>query len=233
MTAMHDVLLAPHIAAGVIALVAMLVPLVTRKGSHAHRRGGWVFVIAMSGVSLTAFALAIWRFTMFDAAHPNAHANAVFLFYVATLTAAGVSTGVRALRLKRRTTPHLGAWDLGISAANLAMAVITLVYGLVTGRTLLMVFSSLGLFTGSLQLAYWLREPSERMHWWFAHMGNMLGSCIAALTALVVVNAARLGAPTFTTVVWIAVPVIGVPTIFGWSAYYRRRFAAKDPAELP
>src|ERR1700691_423188 len=71
MTGMHDLLLVPHIAAGVIALAAMLVPLVARKGSRLHRRGGWVFVIAMSCVSLTAFALAIWRFMMFDAAHPN------------------------------------------------------------------------------------------------------------------------------------------------------------------
>jgi hypothetical protein len=230
---MHDILLVPHIAAGVLALAAMIVPLVTHKGSRVHRRAGWVFVTAMSCVSVTAFALAIWRFTRADAQHPNAHANGVFLFYVATLTAAGVSSGVRALRFKSRTGAHHGVWDLGIAAANVAMAIVTLAYGVVAGRTLLIAFSLLGLLTGSGQVRYWLRAPGERMHWWFAHMGGMLGSCIAALTALVVVNAPHFGAPTFATAVWIAMPAIGVPAIFAWTTYYRRRFATRAPAELP
>ena len=30
-------------------------------------------------------------------------------------------------------------------------------------------------FVGFAQLAYWLRAPSDRMHWWFAHMTGMIG----------------------------------------------------------
>jgi uncharacterized membrane protein len=222
---MHDLLLTPHIIAGVVALASMIVPLVAPKGGRLHRRVGWVFVISMTGVSVTAFALAIWRFTMADAQHPNAHAIGFFLFYVATLTAAGVSSGVRALRFKARTMPHRRAWDLGISAANVAMGVATLVYGVIDHRTLFIAFSFVGLITGTTQLRYWLRAPTTRLHWWFAHMGGMLGSCIAALTALVVVNAARFGTRTFATTIWIAVPALGIPAIFAWNAYYRRRFA--------
>jgi len=222
---MHDLLLTPHIIAGVLALASMVVPLVAPKGGRVHRGGGWVFVIAMTGVSVTAFALAIWRFTRADAQHPNAHANGFFLFYVATLTAAGVSTGVRALRFKERTAPHRKAWDLGISAASVAMGLATLVYGVIDHRTLFIVFSFVGLVTGTGQLRYWLRAPTTHLHWWFAHMGGMLGSCIAALTALVVVNAAWFGTRTFATAIWIAIPALGIPAIFAWTAYYRRRFA--------
>jgi uncharacterized membrane protein len=227
---MHDLLLAPHIVAGVLALASMIVPLVARKGGRVHRRAGWVFVIAMTGVSVTAFALAIWRFTMADAQHPNAHAIGFFLFYVATLTAAGVSSGVRALRFKTRTAPHRNAWDLGISAANVAMGFATLVYGVVDHRMLFIAFSFVGLISGAGQLRYWLRAPTTPRHWWLAHMGGMLGSCIAALTALVVVNAARFGSRTFATAIWIAVPTLGIPAIFAWTAYYRRRFARAQTA---
>ncbi|HEY4179130.1 MAG TPA: hypothetical protein VGM90_19940 [Kofleriaceae bacterium] len=223
---MHDLLLVPHIVAGVVALLAMIIPLVARKGGRLHRRAGWVFVVAMSGVSVTAFVLAILRFTMADARHPNAHAFGFFLFYVATLTAAGVSSGIRALRFKTRTAPHRNAWDLGISGANVAMALATLAYGVIDHRTLFIAFSLVGLTSGIGQLRYWLRAPTSRHHWWFAHMSGMLGSCIAALTALVVVNAARFGTRTFATAIWIAVPAIGVPAIFAWTAYYRRRFSA-------
>jgi len=230
---MHDLLLTPHVIAGVVALSSMVVPLVAPKGGRVHRRAGWVFVIAMTGVSVTAFALAIRRFTLADAQHPNAHAFGLFLFYVATLTAAGVSSGVRALRFKARSGPHRGAWDLGISAANVAMALASLVYGVIEHRTLLIAFAPIGLMTGTGQLRYWLRTPTTRHHWWFAHMGGMLASCIAALTALVVVNAARFGSRTFSTTLWIAVPALGIPAIFGWTAYYRRRFATRPPERLP
>jgi uncharacterized membrane protein len=230
--AMHDLLLAPHIVAGVVALASMVVPLVARKGGRVHRRVGWVFVIAMTGVSTTAFALAIWRFTMADAQHPNAHANGIFLFSVATLTAAGVSYGVRALGFKARTARHRHAWDLGISAANVAMAVATLMYGILSHRTLFIAFSFVGLISGTSQLRYWLRPPTTKRHWWFAHMSGMLASCVAALTALVVVNAERFGTRTFATTLWIAVPALGLPAIFAWTAYYRRRFATRSPTEL-
>ena len=229
---MHDLLLVPHIIAGIVALASMVVPLVARKGGRVHRRAGWVFVIAMTGVSATAFALAIWRFTMADARHPNARAAGLFLFYVATLTAAGVSSGMRAIRFRSRTAPHRHVWDLGIAAANLAMALVILAYGVIDHRSLFIAFSSIGLLTGIAQLRYWLRAPATRHEWWFAHMGGMLGSCIAALTALVVTNAARLGTRTFATTIWIAVPAIGLPAVFGWTAYYRRVFAARSPSEL-
>ena len=231
--AMHDLLLTPHVIAGVVALASMIVPLVARKGGRLHRRAGWVFVIAMIGVSVTAFALAIWRFAIADAQHPNAHANGLFLFYVATLTAAGVSSGVRALHFKTRRVPHRNAWDLGIAAANVAMAVATLVYGFFDHRTLFIAFSFVGLITGIGQLRYWLRAPTTHRHWWFAHMGGMLGSCIAALQQArrrqrLAIRHAHLRHHT----IWIAVPAVGIPAIFAWTAYYRRRFATR-PAELP
>ncbi len=99
-------------------------------------------------------------------------------------------------------------------------------YGVIDHRTLFIAFSFVGLITGTGQLRYWLRTPTTHLHWWFAHMGGMLGSCIAALTALVVVNAAWFGTRTFATTIWIAVPALGTPAIFAWTAYYRRRFAA-------
>ena len=41
---MHKILLMAHVAAGSAALLSMFVPMFTKKGGRAHRRGGWVFV---------------------------------------------------------------------------------------------------------------------------------------------------------------------------------------------
>ena len=52
----------------------------------------------------------------------------------------------------------------------------------------------------------------------------MLGACIAATTAFLVVNANHLGVGTFSLLVWLAPTIIGVPTSAIWTRYYRHKF---------
>lgn len=225
---MLKLLLALHILGGTAALLSMFIPMVAKKGGRTHRRAGWVFVAGMALVSVTALLLSGWR--IFFDARPEARNGALFLFYIAILTAAGVSTGVRVLRV-RRTSSGPGRWDLGISALLLATSVGMAAYGFVSGVALFMAFSLIGFLSGGGQLAYWLRTPTHHMHWWFEHMSSMLGSCIAATTAFLVVNADRLGATNDSLMIWLAPTIVGTPAIAVWTAYYRRRFtsAAASP----
>jgi uncharacterized membrane protein len=218
-----NLLLTIHIAGGVAALASMIVPMITRKGGTLHRRSGWVFVTGMTIVSVTAFALAGVR--VLTDPTPRGRSAGLFLFFVAILTAAAVSAGVRVLRLKARSAAHYGAWDVGMAVALTAASLGMAVYGVVTSTPLFIAFSVIGLGNGVGQLWYWLRPPTHPMHWWFEHMGQMLGACIAATTAFLVVNANRLGAETFSIVIWLAPAAIGAPGIVIWRAYYRRKFA--------
>ncbi|HEY6617571.1 MAG TPA: hypothetical protein VIZ32_23750 [Vicinamibacterales bacterium] len=216
-------LLYVHIAGGTAALLAMLVPLVTKKGGTTHRRAGWVFVSGMTIVSITAFLLAGTRWVTNPS--PQGREAGAFLFFIAILTATGVSAGVRVLRTKTRMMAHRHPWDLGLPALLTASSIAAAAYGLGTGHSLFTAFSIVGLFAGGGQLAYWMRPPSHPMHWWFEHMSSMLGSCIAATTAFLVVNASRLGFETFGLAVWLAPTIIGIPTIAIWTRYYRHKFA--------
>ena len=112
-------------------------------------------------------------------------------------------------------------------------SVATLGYGLAMRQPLFAAFSFIGIANGISQLSYWLRPPTHRMHWWFEHMGAMLGSCIAATTAFLVVNAGRLGLETFSLAVWLAPTVVGVPTIVLWTRYYRQKFAESSSPGVP
>lgn len=228
---MLKTLLAIHVAGGSVALASMLVPLFTRKGGSLHRKAGWVFVSGMTVVSITAFVLAGTR-ALTDPS-PQGRQAGVFLFYVALLTGAGVSAGVRVLRTKARTAAHRGWWDVGIAAALTAGSLATLGYGLLMGIPLFTAFSIIGIVNGASQLGYWLRPPTHHMHWWFEHMGAMLGSCIAATTAFLVVNAGRLGADTFSLAVWLSPTVVGVPTIVLWTRYYRQKFGLARYGSAP
>jgi uncharacterized membrane protein len=224
---MTRLLLLLHIAGGSVALASMLLPLLSKKGGTTHRRSGWVFVAGMTVVSVTAFALSAIRF-LTDPSAEGRQAG-LFLFYVALLTSAGVSAGVRVLRFKGRRDAHRNWWDLGLSGALALAGVALCAYGLATGRHLLTAFSIIGIVSGGSQLAYWRRPPTHHMHWWFEHMTAMMGACIAATTAFLVVNARSLGADTFALTVWLTPTIIGTPTIAIWTAYYRRRFG---PARL-
>ena len=219
---MLNTLLAIHVAGGSVALASMLIPLFTKKGGSIHRKAGWVFVGGMTIVSITAFILAGAR-ALTDPS-PQGRQVGLFLFYVALLTGAGVSAGVRVLRAKSRTTVHRNWWDIGIAAALTLAGVLMLGYGLATAQPLFAAFSIIGVATGGSQLNYWLRPPTHHMHWWFEHMGAMLGSCIAATTAFLVVNAGRLGADTFSLAMWLAPTVVGVPTIVLLTRFYRQKF---------
>jgi uncharacterized membrane protein len=229
---MLKIILALHIAGGSLSLASMLVPMVTRKGGTTHRRAGWLFVGGMTVVSATAFVLATAR--VLTDSRPNGRAAGIFLFFVSILTAAGVSAGVRVLRAKRRSAPHRHPWDVGIALLLVVASVAMAIWGVSTGRTLFTAFSGIGLLIGGTQLAYWLRTPTHPMHWWFEHMGAMLGSCIAATTAFFVVNAGRFGLETFALAVWLSPAAIGVPATAIWTAYYRRRFSKSNmPASAP
>ena len=222
MGGMMTSLLAVHIGAGSVALASMFIPMVTRKGGTAHRRAGWVFVWAMATVSVTALLLSGGRI-LFDP-RPGAREFGLFLFFVAILTGSAVSAGVRVLRFKDRTTARVHWWDTGLPALLTVASVAMAGDGVWRGEFLLVAFSVIGLLTGAGGLQYWLRAPSSRMHWWFQHMGSMLGGCIAAVTAFLVVSGDSLG--IWPMAAWLAPSIVGTTAITIWTTYYRRKFSA-------
>ena len=88
MTWLFNPALALHIAAGFLAVAAGLAPILTRKGSRAHRLAGRVFVGLMS-----VLLVAAWRMTAL-------HFSAYFVALSATATIT-VFSGVRVLGRKR------------------------------------------------------------------------------------------------------------------------------------
>lgn len=208
-----------HIFSGMTALAALWIPLFTRKGSPLHRRVGWVYVGAMALSAVTGLGISGWRFL------EERSPYALFLMYVGVLSAASASFGVRLLRSRARTGAHRHPFDLGLSALLVLLALVTAGHGLARGQPLLYGFAPVGLWVGGSQLYYWLRPPTGRLHWWFEHMGAMLGSGIATLTAFLVVNARHLGMDGFQLALFLGPTVVGITVNLVWERYYRRRFS--------
>lgn len=217
---MFNTLLALHIAGGSAALASMWIPLIAKKGGTTHRRAGWLFVGGMALVSLTAVGLAAWRL-MYDP-RPQARDFAIFLLFIALLSGNAVSSGVRAIRTKRRTGSHRHPWDVGLAALLAISSVFIALFGLRTGQVLFAAFSVIGLVNGVMGVRYWLTPPSTPMHWWLAHMNGMLGGCIAALTAFMVVNAQSMG--LWPLAAWLGPSVVLGPVTAIWTNYYRQKW---------
>jgi Predicted membrane protein (DUF2306) len=204
-----------HIAAGTLALVLAPLAMLTVKGGPAHRRWGKIYFWSMAVVAATAVVIALWRPKIFLAL------LAVFSFYMAF-------SGYRTLWRKR---PAQGqgptALDWTAALVTFAVSAAMVVLGLIRPGAawqrlgiVPVVFGILGMILAGLDIGKFVRPPADRNAWWFAHMGGMLGSYIATVSAFSVVNFTFLS----PAVRWLWPTVIGTPLIVLWITYYKIRF---------
>ncbi len=204
-----------HWIAGLLALLVVAVPLLTKKGGRIHRRAGWVYTAAMVVVAVTGLGAAAYKVVT------TASTQAVFLVYIGWLTAASLWMGVRVVAVGPRAEAHTGLVDRGVPAA-LALAGLGMIgWAFLGGGVLPGVFGALGIVLGTDQLKVWRTAPFSRREVVVAHLGGMLGSAIAAFTAALVVNADTLFPEVPGLVAWLAPTVVGTPMIVAWSRSWR------------
>lgn len=213
-----------HILAGFLAFFIAPVPLLTAKGGKTHRRWGRIYFWSMAVVAASAMVLALWRPILFLAF------IAIFSFYLA----------FRGYRVLFRKKPLQGqgarAIDWGGAILALGGSVALIVLGIVRPSPVwvqlspvAIVFGLIGATISTHDLWRFVHPPTDRNSWWYSHMGGMIGSYIAAVSAFSVVNFHFLP----TAVRWLWPTVIGVPGIVVWVGYYRRRFGSAARPSKP
>lgn len=214
-----------HILGGFLALLVFWIPMITRKGGKAHARVGWIYVWAMGVVAVTAWYMGLWRITLDPGRTAESTAFAYFLIFIALLSSSSAWYGIRVLRFKQRPAAHKGRLDLLIPSMLVLGGIAISWFGWMIGFPLLQWFPLIGILLGSQQVYYWLTPPKNRMHWWFEHLGGMLGCCIATITAFTVFGAPRLlQVDSVHPLVWFIPTFVMTPLIIGYNAYYRRKF---------
>jgi hypothetical protein len=232
-----------HIAAGSIALILFWIPAIAPKGGRLHIRTGWFYVVCMSVVVLTAFTMSGLAFaiplTIRRIAEPlsateladflrNQRIFATFLAYLAGVTLAAGWQGIWAVETKREPHKMRTSFSLALNTAIVLGGMLVLVLGICYGSGPLIGLSPVGPLIGVGNLRYLLRGPQTRMHWWYEHLGSMIGTAIAGYTAFIVFGGARLfpsvARSQFYTIFWVLPTLVGVPAIFATVAYYQRKF---------
>jgi uncharacterized membrane protein len=222
-----------HGFCGALALSLFLVPMLSKKGGKTHVRTGWIYTGLMILVCVSAFAITPWRAFVDPERTPSSQSFALFLFFISVLTLSSLSFGIAALREKNRKVPSRSALHLGPTFALIVSALAVELWGLKSQETLLVVFPVLGFFVARKQFLYWRSAPTEKMHWWYAHMSGMFTACIATITAFIVTVVPRLWPNNITRspVLWLAPGLILGKILSKWTARYRAQF--KDSQSSP
>ncbi|MBL7812335.1 MAG: DUF2306 domain-containing protein [Bacteroidetes bacterium] len=179
---MYLILTYIHILAGTAALIAGTFALVSKKGSRVHRTAGRVFIIHMWLVCVAALVMHLPQ-------------GKLFLPSIALFTLYMVYSGMRSF-----TVWHTGAKTSDIYAAGTGffagtgMVVVSLFQLLNAENYFNLVPMVFGLgFVGicyrDLRRKFVFRDYHQVLA---LHMQRMTGSFIAAVTALLVVNASRI-----------------------------------------
>lgn len=215
-------LLGVHITAGFSAFLLAPVALMTAKGGKQHRRWGMVYVWAMGIVAATAVPMALYRPVLFLAL------VAVFSFYACF-------SAWRVLALKDLAKGGSAKPLDWIAAAITFMTSAAMAWLAVFKPALVqhmgivaIVFGTIGMLLALGQMRNFVWKPTEKMFWWYSHLGNMIASYIAAWSAFSVTTLSSVLGNTWY--VWLWPTIVGVPAIVLTTAYYKRKFAPRVKA---
>jgi uncharacterized membrane protein len=213
-TVIADPILWGHVLAGVVALAAGLVAIVTTKGGRRHNQAGKLYAATMGVVVVTALPLSVWT-------------DDWFLFAVAVFSGYLVGSGYRVIARRRAGLTDPTRSDYALQGGMLAVGGVMVAgggYGTVTGvmdlGVVLAVFGLVGGVLAVRELRQYGVEPAARTPWFTRHIAFMGGGYIATVTAAITVNLTMLPEP----VRWLGPTVVGFPLITYAIRKYGQRF---------
>lgn len=212
-----------HAFLGACALAILLIPLISKKGGKVHIRAGWIYTVTMIGVGASALMITPWRILGDANKTPSTIASAAFLFFIAIFTLNSLWYGLTVLKFKARITPEYSLPRILPPILVIFLGILIQAYGSYAGNILLIVFPILGFLTAGVQLKYWIKTPTIKKHWWYAHMDGMFAASIATVTAFLVTALPKVSEHwlVHSPLLWIAPGVIGGIILNRWKRSYR------------
>lgn len=213
-----------HALAGALALLILAIPLFSKKGGKLHVLTGWIYTVAMIFVGLSSFVITPWRYFFDPQRNISTQNFSIFLFYIAIFTLSTIAYGISVLKAKNRKEPSLSFIHMAPSILTFLTGIATQLVGVMNNEVLLMLFPFLGHASAFSYIQYWRKAPTEKMHWWYAHMNGMFTACIATITAFLVTALPRIWPEANSPVLWIAPGVILGTFLNFWVKKYQKNF---------
>lgn len=196
-----NTILVGHIAIGAIALVLFWLPIIGKKGTPFHKKVGSYFVWSMTTIGITGIILTTMILIdplairdpqgTFDIEKANRVANysrnnAYYLMMLSFLVLCTTWQSVLALVAKKDNSKMKRPFHLFCIAMLMITGLYVGILGITKGYLLFKIFSVLSLFLSISCLRYIYKKEIKNGEWVLEHVGNIVGSGIAAYTAFFV-----------------------------------------------
>ena len=200
----YDYLKFAHAGIGALALLTFWTSGLTRKGSRVHTVSGKIYLLAMTGILLSAAGM-LGGFA--ERHHPVA---AAFLGYLLVITGTSVWCSWRSIRDKRDWTAYTGPVYKALMVLNglsgLAIAYIGL---FVTTQMQLVItaFSVIGIANAISMWRFAKASPGDPRWWLKQHFGAMIGNGVATHIAFLSIGLPKLlpmlSGPVLQNLAWL------------------------------
>lgn len=209
-----------HVLAGIVSLVVAPIAMAVKKGGDAHRLWGKIFFWCMTWICISAIIISAYKWIP-------------FLLLIAVFSYYSAFSGYRSVYMKQihhgngvkwfdwTATSIAGLFNLGFFAWGIF---------LIIGGDSAFGFLASGFgFGGTIQvwsqIKSFVRPPEDKYHWFYNHIGNMLGGFIASVTAF----SANVLNFMPEVLQWMWPSLVGVPIIVFWIRSYRKKLGAGAP----
>jgi len=207
-----------HILAGATALITGLIAMLTRKGGKAHRFNGKLYFWSMAIIFVSSIYMSLYK-------------EMIFFVLIAFFSFQAAFSGYRILYLKKlnqgqkaEAIDYIGI-IVGALAASfmLYLGIINVIRSNQSGIILLVfgTFYSLGVWQ---EYRKFQKPPTDKMFWYYKHIGQMGGAYIATSTAFLV-NNYRLFPFIPGVVLWLLPTAVGVVIITRVIKKYKKQYS--------
>jgi hypothetical protein len=215
---LYKILIILHVSAGFTSIGLFFVPAFAAKGGKLHNRVGLWYTYMMWAVVISASLLCCLQFFRSNAS------SALFLGFLALLTARPLYYGVAVLRNKKGPSERMKKIDLTLRICLGLFSVFMIGNGLgwwgPGGHVLNLFFGALGMLVWPSLIKDARGIPSE-YNWMEEHLGQMVVTAIAAFTAFFELGGQRMFGNLFhgnlQFIIWFTPTVL----VVAFSRYYK------------
>lgn len=242
---LHQGLFYLHLIAGSMALLLFWVPIFSKKGSLNHRRFGYYYSCCMYLVVLPMMLSSIMVLidpVFFKGQQLSTELHAAFsmrvrlfygfLFYLGLLVYFGLVSSSLMLKHKQHRQALCTPLYFGSQLLLGAGGVVLLLVGVYFGQVLHSVFGVLGVLSALQAIRYPLQQQVKARQWLIEHYSAMIGTGIAAYTAVLTFGGRRLlQLGDWNILLWFLPGIVGTIGILWLSRQYGNEPAAMSGSQ--
>lgn len=213
-----DILIALHIGTGTVGLVSMWVPVIGKKGGHAHKLWGRVFARALLLTGILAIGISLVTLLYPLETHPfsddAAMVRGIFgwmMLYLAVLTIMLSRYGMWCIQNRRNHKANKHALNLALQATTFVTAANCAWQGYLINQPLMMGIATIGLLSAVLNTRFIFQKNPPLNEWLIQHTRGLVGAGISVYTAFFAFGAVNLMPHlAFNPILWSTPCTLGV-----------------------